>query len=94
MKLKLNIYFPLLMTVLISVTFTDPALGQKPVAPKMINTVKQKLAEGKQVVGGTVYTADHSCSLSYILIRCTKERKKLRREIDEELNMKERRDDK
>lgn len=56
MKLKLNIYFPLLITVLISATVTYPALGQKPTAP--INTVKQKLAEGKQVVGGTVYTAD------------------------------------
>ncbi len=34
--------------------------------PRMFNTVKQKLAEGKQVVGGTIYTSDPGvyCSMA------------------------------
>jgi hypothetical protein len=31
---------------------------QAPAAPRVYNTVKQKLAEGKQVVGGTVLLPD------------------------------------
>jgi 2-keto-3-deoxy-L-rhamnonate aldolase RhmA len=35
-----------------------PLVGQQPPAPRLYNSVKQKLAEGKQVVGGTVSIPD------------------------------------
>lgn len=43
------------------------AAGAAAADPHMFNTVKQKLAEGKQVVGGTIYTSDPNiyCAMAH-----------------------------
>jgi 4-hydroxy-2-oxoheptanedioate aldolase len=53
-------FFPLTGLALTLLVFTGSDLGGQPAAgqPRFYNTVKQKLLEGKQVVGGTVLTAD------------------------------------
>jgi 2-keto-3-deoxy-L-rhamnonate aldolase RhmA len=47
-----------LVAALLAYTTADLGSQSKPAQPRMYNTVKQKLADGKQVVGGTVLTAD------------------------------------
>ena len=37
---------------------SNPGAGQAPAAPRLYNTVKQKLSEGKPVVGGTISIPD------------------------------------
>ncbi|MBL8228127.1 MAG: hypothetical protein JNL98_06605 [Bryobacterales bacterium] len=46
---------PMMPILILAAAFVMPAAAQK---PRIYNTVKQKLAEGKQVVGGTVATTD------------------------------------
>ena len=46
-----------LMAALLLVLGSNPG-GQSPAAPRFYNSVKQKLSEGKPVVGGTVSVPD------------------------------------
>ena len=60
MTAKRAVLFPVVSAILCSMLAT-PALaqqGEAGMAKTSINSAKQKLLEGKQIVGGTVYTSD------------------------------------
>ena len=48
----------LLCAIGVTTAATPPEAARPPQQIRIFNTVKQKLAEGRQVVGGTVSTAD------------------------------------
>ena len=56
-----------MLRVFLSALISLFAVGAASADQHMFNTVKQKLAEGKQVVGGTIYTSDPNvyCSMAH-----------------------------
>lgn len=56
-----------MLRVFLSALISLFAVGAASADQRMFNTVKQKLAEGKQVVGGTIYTSDPNvyCSMAH-----------------------------